>query len=55
MGGPRGPRANLSLLAAADWADFETAISVSSAGPYFQVLAMDSEGRQIDSSEVVAA
>jgi Arylsulfotransferase (ASST) len=50
-----GARTSLSPLAVADWANFETAISVNSTGPYFQVVAIDSEGRPVGRSEVVAA
>ncbi len=52
LGGPAG---QLAPLASADWADFETAISVNSTGPYFQVLALDRAGSKIGSSEVLAA
>jgi hypothetical protein len=46
-----------ALLAAAtaDWANFETAVAVSSAGPSFQVAALDGAGREIGRSEVVKA
>jgi Arylsulfotransferase (ASST) len=50
-----GPATDLSPVAVADWADFETAISVNSTGPHFQVLALDRSGKQIGSSQVVAA
>jgi Arylsulfotransferase (ASST) len=52
LGGPAG---QLKQLALADWADFETAISVNSTGPHFQVLALDRAGNKIGSSEVLAA
>ena len=52
LGGPAG---QLKSLALADWADFETAITVNSSGPHFQVIAMDRTGNKIGSSEVVAA
>ncbi len=45
----------LSATATADWADFETAVTVNSAGPYFQVAALDSAGRALGRSEVVKA
>jgi Arylsulfotransferase (ASST) len=50
-----GTRSTLSPLAVSSWADFETAISVNSSGQYFQVVAMDSEGHNLGSSDVVAA
>ncbi len=52
LGGPAG---QLTPLALADWADFETAISVNSTGPYLQVIALDRAGNRIGSSEVLAA
>ena len=45
----------LSAAATADWADFETALTVNSAGPYFQVAALDSAGRQLGRSDMVKA
>ena len=50
-----GPAGQLNPLALADWADFETAISVNSNGPHFQVFALDRAGNRIGSSEVLAA
>ena len=50
-----GSAHQLTSLALADWADFETAITVNSSGPHFQVIAMDRSGKKIGSSEVVAA
>jgi hypothetical protein len=52
LGGPAG---QLTPLALADWAGFETAISVNSTGPHFQVVALDDAGNKIGSSEVLAA
>jgi Arylsulfotransferase (ASST) len=52
LGGPAG---QLTSLALADWVGFETAITVNSSGPHFQVIAMDRTGNKIGSSEVVAA
>jgi Arylsulfotransferase (ASST) len=52
LGGPAG---RLTPLALADWADFETAISVNSTGPHFQVIALDRAGNKLGSSEVLAA
>ncbi len=52
LGGPAG---QLTPLALADWAGFETAISVNSTGPHFQVVALDGAGNRIGSSEVLAA
>jgi hypothetical protein len=43
----------LSAAATADWADFETALTVNSAGPYFQAAALDRAGRQLGRSDVV--
>ena len=45
----------LSAAATADWADFETALTVNSAGPYFQVAALDSAGRELGRSDLVKA
>jgi hypothetical protein len=45
----------LSVEATADWADFETALTVHSAGPYFQVAAVDSAGRELGRSDTVKA
>jgi hypothetical protein len=50
-----GSAHQLTSLAQADWAGFETAITVNSSGPHFQVIAMDRSGKRIGSSEVVAA
>ena len=46
-----------TLLAAAtaDWADFETAVTVNNAGPYFQVAALDSAGCELGRSDTVKA
>ena len=52
LGGPAG---QLTPLALADWADFETAISVNSTGPHFQVIALDRAGNKIGSSGALAA
>jgi hypothetical protein len=43
----------LSATATADWAEFETALTVNSAGPYFQVAALDNAGRELGRSETV--
>ncbi len=45
----------LTGVATAEWAGFETAVAISSTGPYFQVVALDSAGREIGHSEVVKA
>jgi len=45
----------LSAAATADWADFETAVTVNNAGPYFQVAALDKAGRELGSSDMVKA
>ncbi|HTW07438.1 MAG TPA: arylsulfotransferase family protein [Acidimicrobiales bacterium] len=45
----------LSAATTTDWADFETAMSVNNAGPYFQVAALDSAGSELGRSEVVRA
>ncbi len=45
----------LSAAATADWADFETAVAVPSPGPYFQVAALDTAGRELARSDVVQA
>jgi hypothetical protein len=45
----------LSVVATADWADFETALTVNSAGPYFQVAALDSGGHELGRSDTVKA
>lgn len=50
-----GPAGKLAPVALADWADFETAVTVNGTGPYFQVIALDAAGRKIGSSEVLAA
>ncbi|HTV10462.1 MAG TPA: arylsulfotransferase family protein [Acidimicrobiales bacterium] len=51
-----GPTSSaLSASATADWADFETAVTVNSAGPYFQVAALDSAGGELARSDVVRA
>jgi Arylsulfotransferase (ASST) len=50
-----GPAGRLTPVALADWADFETAISVNSTGPHFQVIALGRSGQKIGSSEVLAA
>jgi hypothetical protein len=43
----------LSAAATADWAEFETALTVKRAGPYFQVAALDSSGRELGRSDTV--
>jgi hypothetical protein len=43
----------LSAAGTADWADFETALTVNSAGPYFQVAALDTAGRELGRSNTV--
>ncbi len=51
-----GPTSNaLSAAATADWADFETAVTVRSSGPYFQVAALDNAGRELARSGTVKA
>jgi hypothetical protein len=45
----------LSAAATADWADFETALTVNSAGPYFQVAALDGAGHELGRSDTVKA
>jgi len=45
----------LSAAATADWAEFETALTVDNAGPYFQVAALDSTGRELGRSDTVQA
>lgn len=51
-----GPsRQALVPVATAQWSDFETAVTVSSGGPYFQVVALDGSGAEIGSSEIVTA
>ena len=50
-----GPAGQMTPVALGDWADFETAISVNSSGPHFQVMALDRSGKQIGSSEVLTA
>ena len=44
---------HLAAQATQGWADFETAVSVNSDGPYFQVVALDGAGRELGSSEMV--
>jgi hypothetical protein len=44
---------SLSAAGTADWAEFETALTVDSAGPYFQVAALDSAGRELARSGTV--
>ncbi|HTW10264.1 MAG TPA: arylsulfotransferase family protein [Acidimicrobiales bacterium] len=46
---------SLSSDVTADWAEFETAVTTHSAGPYFQVAALDSGGRELGRSDVVKA
>ena len=49
-----GPSAaQLSEVAMAAWAGFETSIAVQSNGPYFQVVALGGDGQEIGSSDVV--
>lgn len=43
----------LSPTATADWSDFETAVATHTAGPYFQVAALDSAGHELGRSSVV--
>jgi hypothetical protein len=45
----------LSAAATAEWADFETALTVNSAGPYFQVAALDTAGGELGRSDTVKA
>jgi Arylsulfotransferase (ASST) len=45
----------LAAVAYAEWTDFETAVSVDSRGPYFQVVALDRSGQEIGRSVVVTA
>jgi hypothetical protein len=45
----------LSAGATTDWADFETAVTVSSAGPYFQMAALDAASHELGRSDVVKA
>jgi len=44
---------SLSAAGTAEWAEFETALTVESAGPYFQVAALDSAGRELGRSDTV--
>ena len=44
---------HLVAQATQGWADLETAVSVNSDGPYFQVVALDGAGRELGSSEMV--
>lgn len=49
-----GPKpGELSSSTTTEWADFETAVPVNNAGPYFQVVALDGAGRELGSSDLV--
>jgi hypothetical protein len=48
-------QSQLAAVADAEWSDFETAVSVDSRGPYFQVVALDRGGHEIGRSAVVTA
>ena len=44
---------HLGTQATQSWTEFETAVTVNSYGPYFQVVALDGAGRELGSSETV--
>jgi hypothetical protein len=46
-------KSSLSEVGSQTWTGFETAIAVNSNGPYFGVIALDSDGRELGRSEIV--
>ena len=46
-------RSSLQAVGSQEWTGFETAIAVNSVGPYYAVLALDKNGKQLGRSGIV--